>query len=145
MIKKGISPLVAVVILIALVITVGGLISSWISTFVIETSNQDTCAISTIYSVTEVSHNETTGHLKARITNSGQDTVHNFTVEADNGSMIVTIAPTSPASTYELDPGQSQYLLANTTNYNITSIDVIRVIAGSCPGYVPTAVKVTNI
>jgi hypothetical protein len=66
-------------------------------------------------------------------------------VEADNGTVIATIPVYSPSATYKLGIGKSQYILANTTDYNITNIDTITLLVGSCPGYSSSAVKVTNI
>ena len=84
MAKKAISPLIAIVIMIAVVITIGGMISSWLSGFVYDASTEDTCAINTIYTISDVSYNSTSGRIKLKVKNSGTVDLYNFTVEADN-------------------------------------------------------------
>jgi flagellin-like protein len=140
--KKAISPLVAIVILIAIVITLGGVISAWLNNLVADTSQQDTCAITTMYSLSDVSYNATNGEIKVKVKNTGKDDLHNFTVEADNGTLIIPIPANSPAETYKLGPGKSQYVLANSSEYNITNVNSIKVLVGSCLGYSSSAVNI---
>ncbi len=142
MARKAISPLIAIVIMIAIVVTIGGMMMSWLTGFVSESSQQDTCAIDTVYTLSEASHNASSGQIRVKVKNSGKHDLYNFTIEADNGTLIAIIPATSPGQSYRLPPGRSQYILANSSGYNITNIATITVITGSCPGYSPSSVNI---
>jgi FlaG/FlaF family flagellin (archaellin) len=145
MTKKALSAIVATIILVALVVAVLGLVSSWISKFVTENTQQDTCMLSTIYTLTDASYSATRGEIKVKVRNAGRLDIYNFTVEADNGTVIVSVAASSPDTSLVLGPGKSQYILAPLTSQNITNIDKMTVLVGSCPGYSASPVKVVNI
>ena len=145
MARKGISPVIAVVILIAVAVTIGGVVSSWVNSLVTESSKQDTCPITTSYSLTEARYNSSSGYIRIKLKNTGRDSLYNFTVEADNGTTIAHIIPVSPLPAEQVGPGMSQYVVANTTYYNITNVQKVTVLLGSCSGYSSTPVKVTNI
>jgi flagellin-like protein len=142
MARKAISPMIALVIMIAIVVTLGGMITSWLSGFVSESSQHDTCAIDTVYTLSDASYNASSGQIRVKVKNSGKEDLYNFTVEADNGTLIAIIPVTSPAQTYHLRSGRSQYILANSSAYNITNIATITVITGSCTGYSPSPVNI---
>lgn len=142
MARKAISPIIAIVIIIAIVVTLGGLLSSWLSGFVSESTQTDMCALNTMYTATEATHNETSGLIKLRVKNNGKYGIYNFSIEADNGTTIALIPATSPAPTYILGTGKTQYVQANSSGYNITNIDNIRVLVGSCPAYSPSPVGI---
>jgi len=143
--KKAVSPVVAVVILIALAIAVGGMVSSWLASFVFERTQQDTCAISTMYTILQASYNGSSGGVDIKLKNTGKDDLYNFTVEVDNGTVIASTAAYSPVSTYRLGPGKTQYVLANISDQNMTTADTVAVLVGSCLSYSPSPRKVTNI
>ena len=145
MAKKAISPLIAIVVLVALVVTLGGLLSVWLSTFFYDASEYDRCAITTMYTLTEPTYNETSGEIKVKVKNTGSDDLVNFTIELDNGTVLAIIPVISPAETYILSPGRSQYVLANGTAYNVTNIDTIKLLVASCPTYGSSEVNVANI
>lgn len=145
MARKGISPVVAVVILIAIAVMIGGLVSSWMSSFVSENTDQDMCAINTLYSITDITVNDSNGEIKLRLKNTGKLAVYNFSIEAENGTTFEIIPATSPAANYSIGPGETQYVIANTTGYNITNIDTLTVISGSCSGYAPKHTKIINL
>jgi flagellin-like protein len=142
MAKKAVSPIIAIVILIALVVGLGGLLSSWLSGFVSESTQSDTCAISTLYTSSEASYDPASGEIKIKVKNTGKLDIYNFTIEADNGTFIAFIPASSPIGTYKLGPGKSQYILANSSGFNITNIDTIKVLVGSCPAYSPSPVDI---
>jgi flagellin-like protein len=145
MAKKAISPLIAIVVLVALVVTLGGLLSVWLSTFFYDVSEHDRCAITTMYTLTGPTYNKTSGEIKAKVKNTGRDDLVNFTIEVDNGTVFAIIPVSSPADTYVLSPGRSQYVLANATFYNVTNIDTIKLLVASCRTYASSAVNVANI
>jgi len=150
MAKKGISPIVAVVVLIGVAVMLGGLVSSWMSSFIDDSSKYDTCAIMTMYTISDAVVNESSGKLIVKLKNIGKSAVYNFTFEADNGTVLDIMPATSPADTYRLEPGRTQYIETNISDYNIskeniTNIDTITVLTLSCPEYGPEPIKVTNI
>ena len=145
MTKKGLSPLIAVVILVGLAVTVSGLVSSWLGTFVTESTTSSTCVLNTIYTMSGTTYDTTTGQIKTKIKNAGTLSIYNFTFEADNGTDIATFPASAPSATVRITPGQSQYVKANASLYNITNINTITLLVKSCPGYAPSAVSVENI
>lgn len=140
--RKAVSPIIAVVIIIAIVVALGGILSSWLGGFVSDSTQTDTCAINTMYTASEASHNENTGEIRAKVKNSGKYGLYNFSIEADNGTVIVFIQATSPSPTYILGSGKTQYVLANSSGHNITNIDKIKVLVGSCQVYSPSPVDI---
>ncbi len=148
--KKAISPVIAVVVLVGVAIMLGGLISSWMSSFVQESSRNNACSITTMYTITDATVNESTGELIVRLKNVGKDTLYNFSMEVDNGTVIDLLPATAPADTYELGPGRTQLIRSNISNYNIsreniTNIDTVTVLTKSCPEYSPEPINVENI
>jgi len=143
--EKAISPIIAAVILIALVVAIGGVVSSWVYSFVTENTHTDTCGISTTYSVSDASFNQTSGQLMVKVKNSGKNSIFNFTLEADNGTVIIASAALSPSPSYELGTGMSQYIIANLSSQNITAIRTVKVLVASCRSYSPSPVIVANI
>ena len=144
MAMKGVSPVVAVAILIAVAVAIGGMVSSWVSSFVVEQTLHDDCGLKTLYSLTDATINETSGQIRMKLKNTGSRSVYNFTVEADNGTMFGVFQATSPSPTYVIKPGETQYIITNTT-YNVTNILKITVKSASCPGYAPTHVNIVNL
>ena len=146
MAKKAISPLIAIIVLVALVVTLGGLLSVWLTSFFYEASSEDdTCAITTLFTVTGPTYNASDGQIKLMVKNTGRDDLYNFTLELDNGTLFALVPATSPNETYSLAPGRSQYVMANASHYNITNIDTVKLLVASCPTHSSSTVKVANI
>lgn len=143
--RKGLSPIVAVVILIGIAVITGGLLSSWITSFVSDAAKQDTCSINTMYTLSDVTYNATSGVIKLKVKNTGTVKLYNFTVEADNGTNIALGQATSPAPSYMVDVGRAQYVVANFSPSNISNILTITILTQSCKGYSPAHTKVGNI
>jgi flagellin-like protein len=143
--RKGLSPIVAVVILIGIAVVTGGLLSSWITSFVSDSAKQDTCAISTMYTLSDVTYNTTSGEVKLKVKNTGNVKLYNFTVEADNGTIIFLSQATSPEPSYRVDTGRVQYVVANFSLANISNVHTITVLTQSCKGYSPAHTEVENI
>ncbi len=148
--RKGISPVVAVVILIGVAVMLGGLVSSWLSSFVNTNSKQNACAITTMYTITEATVNTTSGKLRLKVKNVGKSGVYNFSIEANNGTVIEVLRATSPPDTYILASGRTQYIETNISDYNISSMNItnigtVTLMTRSCPEYTPEPIAVTNI
>ena len=150
MTKKALSPIVAVVVLVGVAILLGGFISSWLGGFIKESSQQNTCTITTIYTMESATVNITSGELVVRLKNSGKSDLYNFSLEVENATMIDVLKATYPADTYRLQPGRTQLIRTNISNYNIssqniTNIQTVKVLTRSCPEYSPNPINVENI
>lgn len=143
--SKGVSPVVAVVILIGIAVITSGILSSWITSFVSESSNQDTCSMKTMYTLSDVTYNATSGEIKLRVKNTGAARLYNFSVEADNGTVVFLAQASSPAPSYMVDVGRAQYVLANMSPENISNVLTVTVLTQSCAGYSPAHIGVENI
>lgn len=143
--RKGVSPVVAVVILIGIAVITGGLLSSWITSFVSDSAKQDTCSINTMYTLSDVTYNATSGEIKLKVKNTGTVKLYNFTIEADNGTDIFLAQASSPDPSYLVDTGRAQYVAANFSPENMSNILTITVLTQSCKGYSPAHTEVGNI
>jgi len=145
MARKAISPVIATVILIAIAVTLGGILSSWMNSFVRDTTDTETCAIRTLYTVTEATYDADSGEVRMRVRNTGSSQLFNFTLEADNGTVIAAVRAGYPAAGFTLGAGESQYVSANFSGQNITGIEKVTLLSGSCPSYSSSPVKVAHI
>ncbi len=145
MARKAISPVIATVILIAIAVTLGGVLSSWMNSFVRETTDTETCAIRTLYTVTDATYDADSGEVRMKVRNTGSSPLYNFTMEADNGTVIVSLLAGYPAADFSLVAGQSQYVSANFSGQNITEIEKVTLLSGSCQSYSSSPVKVAHI
>jgi flagellin-like protein len=143
--SKGLSPIIAVVILIGIAVMVGGILSSWVTSFVSSSARQDTCAITTMYTLSEATYNASSGMVKVRVKNTGSVSLYNFSVEADNGTQIGRAPASAPDPSYRVGSGMTQYIVADAGNANISNVVKITVLTESCKGYSPVPVEVGNI
>ncbi|MBN1896842.1 MAG: hypothetical protein JW789_03915 [Candidatus Aenigmarchaeota archaeon] len=144
MVRKGISPVVAVVILIAIAVMIGGMVSSWVSSFVTDNTAHDDCGIKTLYSLSDATINETSGEIKLKLKNIGSLPVYGFSIEVDNGTTFGVFEATYPDANYTVSPGETQYIITNTT-YNITNVEKLTVKTVACSGYAPTHANIVNL
>jgi len=143
--KKGISPLLATVILIALTLSVAALLGSWFTsltrmqTGIIEEDirTQINCT-SALLEITDVTCSGSSDNIKVAITNLGND------IELYNFSTLVTLNNTyylnntgGPNSTNPLKPGEQailSYFCDNTTYcFNGVKVSKVRVGPNNCP------------
>ena len=143
---RGVSPIIAVVVLIGLTVVLAGLLSSWAVSIITQSSQQDMCWVDTVYTISDASYNDSTGFISLRLKNSGKLAVYNFSIEADNGTTIVVVPALSPDASFSVGPGMSQYItvLADPAVYNITNIQTITVLASSCHGYSPKPIPANS-
>lgn len=129
---KGISPVVASVILIAVSISVGVLVSTWITHLVEEqTGGARLCAINTLYNVESAKFNiSADNNLWLKITNEGEYELYGFGVVIDNGTMIIIMNSTdnrtdqgNMSSSNKLKRKESLYLIVNLTNTTEEGVD----------------------
>jgi len=149
--RKGISPVVAVVLLIAVAVTVGMMVTTWITHWVTEQTDKPslTCAINTIYVIDSARFNYTGNDaLLIKITNEGSEGLYGFGLILDNGTIIrqinsshpnITISP-SVSETNKLTQEHSAYItLQNLSFFNLSAPSW-----GPNFGKTLTEVKVTN-
>ncbi len=132
MMKRGISPVVSVVILIAVSISIGVIVSTWITHLVEqETSSSELCALNTLYNIETARFNISADNkLLLKITNENEKELYGFGVIMDNGTEILTMNSTNIridqsniSSTNTLKRKQSIYLIVNMTNTTEESFD----------------------
>src|SRR3989338_545681 len=145
--KKGISTVVASVLLVAAAIIIGVVATTWASGFVGQktaSAGSAGCATSTAFTVSDVEVNNATtrndtSNMTARLTNVGQDDLKNFTVEWEFGNgTIVSFVANSPGQNDNITAGQSVQLQSkvNTSeNSAKTVLKSMTVTAGSCKAY----------
>jgi len=143
--KKGISPLLATVILIALTLTVAGLLGSWFTsvtrtqTDIIErtATTQINCS-SALLEITDVTCSGGDDNIKVTISNLGIDiSLYNFTTLVSINNTYYLNSTGGPNSTDPLDPGEQAILsyYCDNTTYCVNGISVgkIRVTSHICP------------
>ncbi len=145
MVRKGVSPVVAVVLLIAVAIAIGILVTTWIThwTSTQISSQPITCAINTNYIIESVEYNKTGGDLLLiKVTNKGAENIHGFSAVLDNGTYILDVNSTN----WRIDQGgiskssplrreKSSYVTVNMTgNYTGlgASLTDVRVLNSAC-------------
>jgi flagellin-like protein len=143
--SKGLSPIIAVVILIGIAVMAGGILSSWVTSFVSDSARQDTCAITTMYTLSEATYNASSGIVKVKVKNTGSVSLRNFSIEADNGTQMGRAPASFPDPSYSVGSGMAQYVVANASNGSVTNVISITVLTESCKGYSPMPVEVGNI
>lgn len=128
--RKGISPIIAVVLLIAIAISLGILVSNWATQWVFTeiSSPERACGLDTDYIIERAVFNETgDDQLWIKITNKGNVELYGFGIEMDNGTRIVRFESGSEFinqsnqstiinRTNRLGRERSLYLIVNLTN-----------------------------
>jgi archaellum component FlaF (FlaF/FlaG flagellin family) len=139
---KGVSPVVAGVILISVAVVVGVMVSTWVTNWTsTQTSNTPTCAVNTHYVIDSATFTSSTNETRVKITNRGSEGIYGFEMTVDNGTDILrfsTITESFNTSvTSKLTQGNSIYLSAvvnGTFNKSICSLaKEIRVSNRGCP------------
>jgi len=130
--KKGISPVVASVILIAVSVSVGVMVSTWITHLIEQEISQDElCSINTNYNIESAKFNSSGNNtLWLRIKNEGEYELYGFGVILDNGTQIIIMNSSDNrtnqggiSATNKLKRKYSMYLKVNLTNTTEESID----------------------
>ena len=126
--KRGISPVVSVVLLIAVAITLGMLVTSWVTHLYYDISGGDSsCAINTNYIIDSAEWSKTSkspeynNTLLVKITNRGKLKLYGFGVELHNGTRILefdssVVNQGGITSSNKLERERSAYLVVNMTN-----------------------------
>ncbi|MBN2043256.1 MAG: hypothetical protein JW754_05645 [Candidatus Aenigmarchaeota archaeon] len=93
---KGVSPVIAAVILIGITVAVGVMISSWVTQWVNnEIGGASSCASYSTYSIDSATYKSSTKNLTLKITNNGKIDLHGFEVQILNATSVVLYNSTS--------------------------------------------------
>jgi flagellin-like protein len=161
--RKGISPIIAAVLLIAIAISIGILLSSWATHWVFSGISDPslTCGMDTDYIIESASFNETgLNKLKIKVTNKGNLEIYGFGIEMDNGTRIVRFDSDSNFInqsninntiniTNRLGREQSLYLFVNLTNETLNytefgaTLRTVKVLNDACDTVSSPAASVT--
>jgi flagellin-like protein len=150
--KKGISPIIATILLIAVAISVGIMVTTWITHWVVEqtTSTSISCAVDTNYIVDSVEFNKTTllnNTLLIKVTNKGSEKIYGFGAILDNGTYIKVFNYTNSnvdqgglSSVNKLEREQSAYIKINLTN----TLSDIKITNAACPAVSTSTTTITK-
>lgn len=143
--KKGISPLLATVILIALTLAVAALLGSWFTsvtrmqTDIIEEdiTTQVNCTAA-LLEITDITCSNDTQKIQVTITNLGNDiSLYSFSTLVTLNNTYYLNSTGGPNSTDPLEPGEQAILdyFCSNTQYCIDDVKVakVRVSPYTCP------------
>jgi hypothetical protein len=143
---EGVSPIIAVVILIGLAVAVGITLSSWVTHMVQQQTGESSfCKLNTNYIISSAGFNRSgANELTMKITNKGTFSLYGFGVEVDNGTMVAQFNSTnsrlssSPptSSSGKLRQEQSVYLTLNMSGYDNLGRTAaeIKIVNDACAG-----------
>src|SRR3989304_1081203 len=126
---KGISPLVATVLLIAFTVAVGGLLSVWLTGFSTQTTDiikqqsntQLTCSYGGI-SVDTLKYSSAAGSLAGNVRNTGLIGLGNFTLQVvwQNATIFSTQLCTNTTSAYSCSISNMSLTASQLAAFNVT-------------------------
>lgn len=146
---QGMSPIIAAVLLIAITVTVGVIIQSWVTHWVSSrtTDASSACVASTNYRIDSAEYSTSTNNLTLTITNLGAVELYGFSVQMLNGTNVLFYNSTdpkvyiSPVITEDnpLREQRSMIMIINMANGSepamATTADQIKVLNKACPDF----------
>jgi flagellin-like protein len=147
---KGISPIIAAVVLIAISVAVGVMISSWVTHWVTTQTGVTTqCVALTNYNIESATYTGNNNNLTMIVTNLGTIKLYGFSVQIMNLTSIVTYNDTSPdikvmpnlSKEYPLDEQRSAIILINLNGTQGDNGELgrtaeeVRVFNKACPSF----------
>lgn len=152
MLRKGVSPVVASVLLVAVAVSLGILVTTWLThwTGVQMTTPGITCSINTIYDIDSAIFNESGDNwLLVKVTNKGPQNIWGFGAVLDNGTEILRLNSTDPiiynwtnvnlTEDTPLKREQSAYVKINLTNTTLnyptfgSTLKEVKILNDACP------------
>jgi flagellin-like protein len=136
---KGISPLVASVLLIAITMSIAGILAYWVSTYTTstlpslnKTKTEEECRFSN-FEIYTCNFNTTTGTITFTLHNIGLYEIVNLAsyVVFTNDTITPSISLNGTLATGEF---KSYSLLNTTTNVTSTTFSKLIVASSACPG-----------
>ncbi len=158
MMRKGVSPVIATILLIAVAISVGIMVTTWITHWVVSQTSSESiaCAINTNYVIDSAEFNKSTAlnnTLLMKVTNRGTERLYGFGAILDNGTAIMMLNSSSSfidqggiSSANTLKRENSAYVKINLTNTTAghtmmgTTLTEIKITNDACPA-VSTSTK----
>lgn len=155
---KGISPVIAAVLLIAITVAVGVMISSWVTQWVSNKTTQTGtgCVTHTNYKIDSATFSTATSNMTIVITNLGRVDLYGFEVEVQNVTEIYTYNETdtrlkiSPNVTESspLKEQRSAIIIVNMEGGYHTglgsSADRLKVLNKACPAFPAETTSITK-
>ena len=148
--KKGISPVIASVLLIGITVAIGVMLSSWITHW-ISNKTQDissACATSTNYKIDSVIYSAATKNMTIMLTNMGSVELYGFSVQIMNGTEVIVYNYTdtkfkiSPNITQDMPLKQqrSAIIIVSLDNSGYEAglgetADMVKVLNSACPAF----------
>ncbi|RLI99979.1 MAG: hypothetical protein DRP03_01945 [Candidatus Aenigmatarchaeota archaeon] len=156
--RKGISPIIAVVLLIGLSVSLAVLTSNWITHWV-STKTETTgsrCIALTNYRIDSATYDNTTATLSLIVTNLGSTGLYGFSVQMYNTTNIVyynyddsriSLSPEGINETNPLTEARSVIIKVNLTDNRKLgmSVDKVRVLNKACPLYYAESKNINRI
>ena len=128
---KGVSPLIASVLLIAITMTLAAILASFVSSYTQQQlSSLPTCVGGTVIFATADYPRLDSNNIVAIVDVSSVD-LSGFKIEAINSTGDVTSVTATGATS--ISAGSSGTIRADFTGYGIAIGDKARVVAGNCP------------
>ena len=159
---KGVSPVIATILLIAVAISVGIMVTTWITHWVVTQTGSEAiaCAINTNYVIDSAEFNKTAAlndTLLIKITNRGAQKLYGFGAILDNGTWIMMLNSTSPlmnqggvSVSNQLTRESSVYVTINLTNATAghallgSTLSEVKITNDACPAVSATTRTVTE-
>jgi len=149
--SKGISPLIATILLIAFVIAVGGVLSGWLVSFTKERTDEARirgetdimCSYSGLY-VSDADWNDTTGRLSLTVENTGSEDLQEFNmivIYQNNSAYTLEVSPSSSI----LEPGDVLVFYNDTSVGSCSDISQVIFKSDTCPVDARDKILVTDI
>jgi len=158
MFRKGVSPVVASVLLVAVSVSLGILVTTWLTHWagVQMTTPGITCSINTNYDIDSAVFNESGDNvLYVKVTNKGSQDLWGFGAVLDNGTEILRLNSSDPliieSNVTEDNPlkrEQSVYVKINLTNTTLgypalgATLKEVRILNDACDA---VSAKTTSI
>lgn len=150
---KGISPLIAIIVMMGVAITIGVLISNWVTQWSTENLETTTasCSLNTNYVIDSAVFKNSTSTVIIKVTNKNSKQLYGFSAQIENASNIlvynasdgnVTYSP-NVTSSNKLLRGRSVFVFLNLTRHPSmgTSATNVKVFNEACPAvYTETTV-----
>lgn len=160
--RKGVSPIIATILLIALAISVGIMVTTWITHWVVTQTSSESiaCAINTNYIIDIAEFNKSAAlnnTLLLKITNKGSEKIYGFGAILDNGTVILMLNSSNSlinqggiSSTNKLNRESAVYITVNLTNTTLgyttlgKTLTEVKVTNDACPAVSTSTKSITQ-
>jgi flagellin-like protein len=162
MMRKGVSPIIATILLIAVAISVGIMVTTWITHWVVTQTSSESiaCAVNTNYIIDSAEFNKSTAlnsTLLVKITNKGAEKIYGFGAFLDNGTYILPLNSSSSlidqggiSSANKLGQESSAYIKINLTNTTAgytalgCALSALKITNDACPSISASTSTITK-